>query len=61
MLSAISRDSALVPQFCFEARYRLHGQSLVTRIKAGSPYEVWLIVKNTYPMACIVSILAATI
>jgi hypothetical protein len=61
MITTIPRERALVQQHLFEARYRLHGQSMLTRVKAGSTYEVWLIVKSLYPMACITSILASTI
>ena len=57
----VPTERALVPQQRFEARYRLHGQSLVTRFYAGSAYEVWLTVKSLYPMACVTAILVATI
>lgn len=59
MAIAIPKESSLVAQQQFEARYHLHGQSLTAKVKAGSAYEVWLIVKGLHPMASIRSILEA--
>lgn len=45
----------------YQARYRIDGHVRQLRVNAASYYEVWLIVKRTYPMASVVAILLVTI
>lgn len=45
----------------YQARYRIDGNVRQLRVNAASYYEVWLIVKRTYPMASVVAILLVTI
>lgn len=45
----------------YQATYRLDGEVSQLNVNAASYYEVWLIVKRTYPMASVVAILLVTI
>ncbi len=49
------------PGHDYRATYCLDGQYDHLQINAASHYEVWLIVKRSYPMACVVAILLVTI
>jgi hypothetical protein len=49
------------PGHDYQATYRLDGQVSRLLVSAGSYYEVWLIVKRSYPMASIVAILLVAI
>lgn len=45
----------------YKARYRIDGRVRQLQVNAASYYEVWLIVKRTYPAASVVAILLVTI
>lgn len=45
----------------YQATYRLDGRVSQLGVSAASYYEVWLIVKRTYPMASVVAILLVTV
>lgn len=45
----------------YQARYCLDGRVAELQVSAASHYEVWLIVKRTYPMASVMAILLVTI
>jgi hypothetical protein len=49
------------PNNDYQATYRLDGEVSQLNINAASYYEVWLIVKRTYPMASVVAILLVAI
>ena len=49
------------PNSDYRATYRLDGEVSQLSINAASYYEVWLIVKRTYPMASVVAILLVAI
>lgn len=45
----------------YQARYCLDGRVSELKVIAASHYEVWLIVKRTYPMASVMAILLVVI
>lgn len=49
------------PNNDYQATYRLDGRVSRLGVNAASYYEVWLIVKRTYPTASVVAILLVTI
>ena len=49
------------PNSDYRATYRLDGEVSKLNVNAASYYEVWLIVKRTYPMASVVAILLVTV